>query len=216
MRAYAMFPKTNIRDRTIMNIDRRRFVGAAFAGAAAITSSRAFAMPRPTGEAARLPQALAALDRHGGTIPHRDTIGIVDFSRQSSDPRFQLIDVASGRVTATWLVAHGRGSDPGNSGWAFRFSNLPGSHASSDGSYLTGDIYRGKHGTSRRLRGLDPQNSLAFERAIVIHGANYVDSGLALSQGRIGRSQGCFAVQQCDIGDVLDRLGPGRLLFAAK
>jgi hypothetical protein len=211
-----MFHKTRIRDRKTMNIDRRRFVGAAFAGAAAMASSRVFAMPRPASDAARMPQALAALDRHGSSIAQRDMIGIVDFARHSSEPRFQLVDVASGRVTATWLVAHGRGSDPANSGWASRFSNQPGSYASSDGSYVTGDIYRGKHGSSRRLHGLDPQNSMAFERAIVIHGAHYVDSGLALSQGRIGRSEGCFAVQECDIAQVLDRLGPGRLLFAAR
>jgi len=164
----------------------------------------------------QLPQAMAALDRHGTLIGYRDVIGIVDFSRHSSEPRFHLVDAVSGSVAATWLVAHGRGSDPGNSGWALRFSNVPGSNASSDGSYLTGALYRGKHGTSRRLTGLDPQNSAAFQRAIVIHGAHYVDSDLAVSEGRIGRSEGCFAVQECDIAEVLERLGPDRLLFVSK
>jgi hypothetical protein len=200
----------------MMNIDRRRFVGAAIAGAAALASSRVFATPKSATTPARLPQAMAALDRLGSAVAHRDVIGIVDFSRQSSEQRFHLVNVAAGSILASWLVAHGRGSDPGNSGYAHRFSNIPGSNASSDGSYLTGGTYHGKHGTSCRLYGLDPQNSLAFERAIVIHSAHYVDSRLALSQGRIGRSEGCFAVQERDIAEVLGRLGPGRLLFAAK
>lgn len=199
-----------------MNIDRRRLVGAVIASIAATASSRVFAAPNSARLPARLPEALAALGRHGASVAQRDLVGIVDFARHSSEPRFDLVNIAAGRVVGSWLVAHGRGSDPGNSGWAHRFSNLPGSNASSEGSYLSGDIYPGKHGKSRRLRGLDAQNNLAFERAIVIHGARYVDSDLAISQGRIGRSEGCFAVQECDIGDVLERLGPGGLLFAAK
>ena len=88
--------------------------------------------------------------------------------------------------SADWKsdVAHGRGSDPANSGWAEHFSNRPGSNASSQGSFLTGDTYVGKHGRSRRLHGLDPQNNLAASRGIVIHSASYVDPGLALAQVR--------------------------------
>lgn len=116
----------------------------------------------------------------------------------------------------TLHVAHGRGSDPANSGWVEHFSNRPGSNASSQGSFLTGDTYVGKHGRSRRLHGLGPENNLAASRGIVIHSASYVDPGLALAQGRIGRSQGCFTVSNRKIADVLARLGPGHLLFASK
>jgi hypothetical protein len=113
-------------------------------------------------------------------------------------------------------VAHGRGSDPENSGWAKRFSNRPGSNASSEGAFLTGETYIGKHGRSRRLQGLDPENCNAQERGIVIHQASYVDKTMAENQGRIGRSEGCFAISSADIYEVLTRLPPGTLLFAGR
>lgn len=166
--------------------------------------------------AALLGNARAALATHGGKLAAHDVIGIVDFAAPSRDPRFHLVDPASGAVLATHLVAHGRGSDPANSGWVEHLSNRYGSEASSGGSFLTGETYHGRHGRSRRLFGLDPENNLADTRGIVIHAAAYVDPGLVAMQGRIGRSQGCFAVSQSVIGDVLERLGPGRLLFAAR
>lgn len=205
-----------------MNISRRHFLGASFAVSAALAApgalaaSRIAAQPRLGQRPPLLPQALAALDRHGSRVAHRDTIAIADFSAASRDLRFHLVDVAGGRIKASYLVAHGKGSDPVNSGFVQRFSNRPGSNASSDGSFLTGDTYYGKHGRSRQLRGLDPQNNLAFERAIVVHGAAYVDMNMALNQGRVGRSLGCFAFEQCEIEEVLGRLGSGRLLFAAR
>ena len=70
-------------------------------------------------------------------------------------------------------------------------------------------------GLSRRLHGLESDNSNAFDRAIVIHGADYVDADMAISAGRVGRSLGCFAFEQGEIAAVLDLLGPGRLLYAA-
>ena len=50
----------------------------------------------------------------------------------------------------------------------------------------------------------------------MIHGAPYVDPALVASQGRVGRSQGCFAVSRSEIDDVLELLGEGSLLFAAR
>lgn len=162
-----------------------------------------------------VPRALAALDRHGAWITMRDRIGIVDFSVPSRDARFHIVDLAGGTASAPHLVAHGRGSDPANRGWAEHFSNRIGSDASSCGSFVTGEVYYGKHGRSRRLMGLDPENDRALERGIVIHAASYVDPALVAVQGRIGRSQGCFAVNPRVINEVLEALGPGRLLFAA-
>ena len=161
------------------------------------------------------PRAMAALDRHAASIVHRDRIGIVDFLQPSREPRLHLVDLEGGKVDSL-LVSHGKGSDPARSGWLQSFSNVPDSEASSRGAYVTGAEYVGKHGRSRRLGGLDPDNSLAQPRAIVIHGADYVSEVMALAQGLVGRSQGCFAVAQDKIGDVLDRLGEGRLLFAWK
>jgi hypothetical protein len=97
-----------------------------------------------------------------------------------------------------------------------RFSNAPGSNASSRGAYLTANAYVGKHGPSRRLIGLDPTNDLALDRAIVIHGAAYVDPALIASQGRIGRSQGCFAFAPEAVATVMERLGEGRMIYASR
>ena len=143
-------------------------------------------------------------------------VGLVDFSAPSRAARFYLLDMADGQVISTHLVAHGKGSDPANRGWVERLSNQPGSYASCDGAFLTGQTYYGEHGRSRRLIGLEPQNNMAEPRAIVIHGAAYVDPDMAVSQGRVGRSQGCFAVSRREIDDVLELLSEGSLLFAAR
>lgn len=176
----------------------------------------ALAPAPPSGTLTLLPQALAALGRHNARITARDRIGIVDFSVPSRTPRFYIVDLAGGAGSVPLLVAHGKGSDPANRGWVEHLSNRPGSDASCSGSFVTGEIYRGKHGRSRRLAGLDPENNRAQERGIVIHAADYVGRALAEAQGRIGRSQGCFAVSPGSITEVLERLGPGRLLFAAR
>jgi hypothetical protein len=155
------------------------------------------------------------MERHGNAIVHRDCMAIIDFSAASNVPRFHIVDLVDGRQNSL-LVAHGRGSDPDHSGWLERFSNTPGSNASSAGAYLTGDRYIGKHGRSRRLIGLDAENSNAQARAIVIHAANYVSSALAEQTGKLGRSEGCLAIAQDDLEEVLARLGPGRMIYVDK
>lgn len=208
--------------------DRRQFLGAIAASAASLVFSHQPALAvtqqielepspfdRPT-PPLLVQRAIAALDAHGAHIAHRDLVGLVDFSAPSRSPRFHLVDIAAGKVVASHLVAHGSGSDPANSGWVQRFSNRHGSNASSPGAFVTGQTYYGKHGRSRRLIGLEADNNAALERGIVIHAASYVDEDIARTQGRIGRSQGCFAFSGSDIDTVLARLGEGRLLFASK
>jgi hypothetical protein len=160
--------------------------------------------------------ALAALDTHSHRIQHRDRIGLVDFSQASAEARFHLVDVDSKQTVRSWLVAHGSGSDPHASGMVQKFSNEPDSHASSHGAFLTAECYVGQHGRAQRLVGLDPSNDRALERAIVIHGADYVNTAMIADRGRIGRSQGCFAVEPGQIDKVMAALGPGRLIYAAK
>jgi hypothetical protein len=163
-----------------------------------------------------LPQARAALDARSGAIAFRDRIGLVDFSAPSKAARFYVVDLPGGQVISSHLVAHGKGSDPANSGWVEHLSNRPGSNASCEGAFLTGATYYGEHGRSRRLAGLDPQNDQALSRGIVIHAAEYVSPEMAANAGRVGRSQGCFAVARAEIDNVLELLGPGRLLYAVK
>jgi hypothetical protein len=160
-------------------------------------------------------RALGAMSRHGREVVHTDVMAIVDFSQPSRLPRFHLLDLTSGQST-TLLVAHGRGSDPQHSGWVQRFSNQEGSYASSPGAYVTEDIYQGKHGRSLRLAGLDSRNNLAGPRAIVVHSAWYVDAALARDTGKLGRSEGCFAVAAGDLDQVISRLGRGRMIYADK
>ena len=160
-------------------------------------------------------RALLALAAKRSSVRNADVIGIADFSRPSRDPRFFLLDVASGRVSPH-LVAHGRGSDPDHSGWLEMFSNGYGSLATSRGSYVTGDFYNGKYGYSLRLSGLDPSNSNAEARAIVIHTAWYAEPEVAQQYGKLGRSEGCFAFSATSHTEMLARLGPGRLLYADK
>lgn len=162
-----------------------------------------------------LNRAKAALNIHKNRVRNHDILAIADFSRASRDPRFHIVDLRSGRSTAL-LVAHGKGSDPSHSGWVQQFSNQPGSEATSAGSYLVGDTYFGQYGESRRLIGLDAENDQAENRAIVIHPAWYVSQSLIAEQGKIGRSQGCFAFAQADIRQVLERVAPGCLLYAGK
>ena len=186
----------------------------------ALAAGAALAMTRPALAAAHtkpvlLDRARRELQRLGDVIPVSDLVGIADYSSPSSDARFHLVDMRNGETTS-FLVSHGRGSDPWHSGWVHHFSNDPGSNASSEGAYLTAGYYSGKHGRSMRLVGLDPSNNNAEKRAIVVHGAWYVSPAIIREHGQLGRSEGCFAFADTDLDTVLARLGPGRLLLSTK
>ncbi len=158
-------------------------------------------------------RARAAFDRHRAQIVHGDVVGIADFTRFSSEPRFYLLDTNTGAVTRHF-VTHGRGSDPSHTGMLQHFSNRIGSEASSDGAYIIGNYYHGRYGRSMRMRGLDPSNDNAEARAIVVHTAWYAEPDVIARQGRLGRSEGCFAFPQRSHMEVMDRLGPGHFLYA--
>jgi hypothetical protein len=160
-------------------------------------------------------RALEALELHNDLIAHHDYLGIADFSLPSRSPRFHLLNLTDGSVRSHW-VAHGRGSDPARTGWLERFSNEPHSNASSSGAYRTDATYLGAHGPSLRLEGLDPTNSNAAARAIVVHGAWYVSADMIERCGMLGRSEGCLAISAASLDEVLTRLGPGRMIYAGK
>lgn len=195
-------------------LSRRRILAAALVGGAGVVApGLAHAAVSASGpSAALMARALSAFERHPGAFT-RDLIAIADFDAASAAPRFHLVNLLSGATTSL-LVAHGRGSDPDHSGWVKRFSNAPGSAASSAGAYRTGPLYVGKHGQSRRIAGLDPTNNNAEPRAIVVHGAWYVSEAMVRDHGKLGRSEGCFAVAENVLAEVLARLGEGRLIYA--
>jgi len=201
-------------------LSRRTFLGAGMFGTAGL-SVPASATQAGLAQAASgvspilVNRALLALARHHSAFWSHDMVAIADFSLPSAVPRFHLIDLLAGRTT-TLLVAHGKGSDPEHTGYLQSFSNEFGSNATSEGAYVTGESYVGVHGPSRRLLGLEGTNGFAELRAIVIHSAWYVGDEIVASQGRLGRSDGCFVFSPADIGLVLARLGRGRLLYAGK
>jgi hypothetical protein len=137
---------------------------------------------------------------------------IVNFNLPSNKKRLWIIDlVAKNLVLNTW-VSHGQGSGKAK---ATRFSDKIESHASSLGFYLTDDVYEGKNGRSLRLDGLDPGfNIHARDRAIVIHGAEYVNPNIG-NEGYLGRSFGCLAVSSDLLDQVINTLKQKTVIFVA-
>ncbi|MDX1756072.1 MAG: murein L,D-transpeptidase catalytic domain family protein [Marinobacter sp.] len=147
---------------------------------------------------------------HG--IESSSRLAVIDFSLPSSEQRLWIFDLESQELVLRDLVAHGKNSGLAS---ATAFSNIEGSHQSSLGLFMGSESYRGQHGYSLRLDGLEPGvNDLARQRAIVIHGADYVDQSWVAEYGRIGRSHGCPAVSQGTIREVVDNLKGGQLVFS--
>lgn len=136
--------------------------------------------------------------------------GIIDFTQASDKKRLFVMDLKTGAVVK-YHVAHGRGSGVTVPA---KFSNVDGSKMSSLGLYLAGDTYRGKHGESMNLYGLDKSNSLAASRDIVMHSAVYATERYAKALGRLGRSWGCPAVAPEIIKKMISTFNEGGVLFA--
>jgi len=65
-----------------------------------------------------------------------------------------------------------------------------------------------------RLGGLDQTNEAALRRYIVMHHADYAEPGHLARYGRLGRSNGCFAMGTEQFREALMHLSGGRLLYA--
>lgn len=199
-------------------IDRRAMlVGGAAAGASLMLAARpalaATASPLTPYERRVAAVAAHQQSRVAGQIWQKDIVGIADFALPSWKPRMHLVDMQAGTVRS-FLLAHGKGSDPQHDGWLKRFSDEPGSEATSRGAFRTDEWYTGKYGVSLRLAGLDPDNATALDRLIVIHPAWYAEADMIDKWGKLGRSSGCFALGRRDYADTLMSLYGGRLLFA--
>lgn len=146
-----------------------------------------------------------------GKITNSKIISIVDFSQPSSKKRLFVIDLDQYKVVFNTYVAHGM-----NSGKEFanQFSNIPQSNQSSLGFYETMDTYNGKNGYSLHLQGLEKGiNDKADSRAIVMHGADYVNENLIQTQGYIGRSWGCPAIPEKLHKPIINKIKNGTCLF---
>lgn len=136
---------------------------------------------------------------------------LVDYSKASSQKRMWIFDLEEDKLLFNNLVAHGKGS---GEVLPTHFSNQSQTHASSIGLFRTGDVYEGNNGYSLRLHGLEERfNEQALSRAIVVHGAPYVNNTLA-ANGRIGRSWGCPAVPQHLAKPIINTIKGGSLVFA--
>lgn len=155
-----------------------------------------------------LTRALDYFDKYRDKLGNDDYITVIDFTQSSSSKRMYVVDMRTGAVTR-YLVSHGNGSDPSHSGFAKKFSNTSGSNMSSLGMYVTGGEYDGKHGRSMRLVGLESTNNNALDRAIVVHGAWYVDP----QYKPLGRSQGCPAVEEKYINTLVTQLKGGSVYY---
>lgn len=145
-------------------------------------------------------------------LDSKSVLTIIDFSKPSTEKRLWVIDMRNQKLAFNTLVAHGKNSGDNMTRY---FSNAPGSKASSLGVFLTGNTYMGGNGYSLELHGLEKQfNDNAFARRVVIHGAPYVNEGLARRYGRIGRSWGCPALDEHIAPSVINYIKKGTLVFA--
>jgi hypothetical protein len=147
-----------------------------------------------------------------GDLETPATLTIIDYSLPSALPRLWVFDLRSGQLLFSELVAHGRNS---GDGVATRFSDAMGSRQSSLGLFRTADAYLGHNGYSLRLDGLEPGfNSHARERAIVMHGAKYVDPAAAAASGYVGRSWGCPVLREAVARQLIDTIRGGGVIFS--
>lgn len=147
-----------------------------------------------------------------GLVKRRDVLTVIDYSLPSSEPRLFVFDLAAQKLLFRELVAHGKNSGGDRASF---FSNESGSEASSLGLFVTADTYVGGNGYSLRLRGLEEGvNDMAFDRAIVMHGAYYVSREAIRALGRLGRSWGCPALRAEIAKKVIDTVRGGSPIFA--
>ncbi len=209
-----------------------KLLPAAFCGLiASATACAASAAPAPTGSPVQMAEMLAkaapAADKHVLQLAARamrcalrrpelgvdpGKLSVIDYSRPSTEPRMWIFDLTRQRLLFEEWVAHGRNSGDNRTQ---HFSNKDGSFMSSLGAFTARETYMGGNGYSLRLEGLEPGfNDHARDRAIVIHGAPYVNPAIARLQGRLGRSLGCPAVRLSVARPLIDSLRGGTMVFA--
>lgn len=149
--------------------------------------------------------------QHQSKLCTPNVVTIADMSQSSIRKRLYVIDLEGRKILFHTYVSHGK-----NSGelYATRFSNTPSSLQSSLGFYITGPVYNGKHGLSLQLFGQEPGfNDNAGDRAIVVHGADYVSEQFIRQTGRLGRSYGCPAVSSELAEPIINTIQDGSCLF---
>ena len=137
---------------------------------------------------------------------------VIDYSLSSRQKRMWVIDMDLRIVLFNEWVSHGKYS---GQEYATNFSNRVGSKRTSLGFFVTGKTYNGKHKFSLKLHGQDAgYNTNAFQRGIVIHGADYVSPDFIAVNQKAGRSYGCPAIRQDVKYNLISTIKDGSCVFA--
>ncbi|XZF12656.1 murein L,D-transpeptidase catalytic domain family protein [Chitinophagaceae bacterium MMS25-I14] len=151
------------------------------------------------------------LSNAGKLNNQKHTLTVCDLTKSANQYRIWVIDLDSKNVLFHTYVAHGQGS---GEEFATAFSNRNESHQTSLGFYVTGETYDGEHGTSLKLYGMDRGfNSAAYDRGIVVHGAEYVCKQFINDNSHLGRSWGCPAVPSSLSLKIINAIKDGTCLF---
>lgn len=189
--------------------------GGQKAGQSPALLAEALARAAPAADRKVLQLATSALQcalRQPNSAVDPTRLAVIDYSRPSTEQRLWVFDVTQQKLLYQEWVAHGRNS---GSNRTERFSNRDGSFMSSLGGFTARETYMGGNGYSLRLDGLEPGfNDNARDRAIVMHGAPYVNPSVAQLQGRLGRSLGCPAVRLTVAKPLINSLRGGAFVFA--
>jgi hypothetical protein len=156
-------------------------------------------------------RALVYFEANRSLFKNQRYITVCDYSQRSDKKRLAIWDRETGKVTRH-KFGHGSGLNPGpNTGFPVGFSNTMGTHLSCLGAFATAETYNGRNGYSLRIDGLEPTNSNARKRAIVVHGCDYVnDSNSAIS----GRSWGCITLDFAHYKETIDKIKGGSLIYS--
>ena len=143
-------------------------------------------------------------------LKNKKFLTIVDMSLSANTERMFIIDMEKRILADKKLVAHGMKT--GNE-FASNFSNEQSSHKSCLGFFVTGELYNGRHDLSMKLDGQEYSNDNARSRGVVVHGADYVSCEYIKSNGRLGRSFGCPAIDKEGYEQTVNKLQGGSCYF---
>lgn len=145
-------------------------------------------------------------------IVKKPYLTIIDYSKPSNEKRMWVVNLLKDSVMYHTYVAHGQGSGVTQ---PTHFSNVPQSKESSLGTFLTAHSYIGHKGIAMRLQGLEQGiNNKAMSRAIVMHGAWYMNQSFITKYHRAGRSWGCPAVSTTLAKPIINTIKDGSVIFA--
>lgn len=147
-------------------------------------------------------------------IKKKHLLTIIDYRLPSTQKRLWVVNIDKMEIEMNLLVSHGKKS--GGTLYATEFSNTSGSNQSSVGFFRTAETYKGKHGYSLRLDGLESKyNSRARKRAMIVHGADYMtDQWMKKNKTQQpGRSWGTIALHPSTTKSYIDLVKDGSLIF---